>query len=83
MTESIRREFIENASEIGIDLNDKMLSSFDIYYKNLLEWNAVMNLTAVARSRAKEADYHRIEGALLHLAGKAGIYGKKNNDMAD
>ena len=36
-----------------------------------------------ARSRAKEADYHRIEGALLHLAGKAGIYGKKNNDVAD
>ena len=51
MTESIRREFIENASEIGIDLNDKMLSSFDIYYKNLLEWNAVMNLTAITEEK--------------------------------
>ena len=32
MTESIKKEFIENAAEIGIDLNDKMLSSFDLYY---------------------------------------------------
>ena len=51
MTESIKREFIENAAEIGIDLNDKMLSSFDIYYKNLLEWNAVMNLTAITEEK--------------------------------
>ena len=51
MTESIKREFIENAAEIGIDLNDKMLSSFDLYYKNLLEWNAVMNLTAITEEK--------------------------------
>ena len=31
----------------------------------------------------KDADYHRVEGALLHLAGKAGIYDKKNHDMDD
>ena len=30
-----------------------------------------------------DADYHRVEGALLHLAGKAGIYDKKNHDMDD
>ena len=51
MTESIKREFIEKAAEIGIDLNDKMLSSFDLYYKNLLEWNAVMNLTAITEEK--------------------------------
>ena len=51
MTESIKKEFIENAAEIGIDLNDKMLSSFDLYYKNLLEWNAVMNLTAITEEK--------------------------------
>ena len=37
----------------------------------------------VARTRAKDADYYRIEGALLHLAGKAGIYDQKSNDMDD
>ena len=46
-------------------------------------FNSGLDMVVVARSRAKGADYHRIEGALLHLAGKAGIYGKKNNDMAD
>ena len=51
MTESIKKEFIENAAEIGIDLNDKMLSSFDLYYKNLLEWNAVMNLTSITEEK--------------------------------
>ena len=40
-------------------------------------FNSGLDMVVVARSRAKEADYHRIEGALLHLAGKAGIYGKK------
>ena len=28
-----------------------MLSSFDLYYKNLLEWNAVMNLTAITEEK--------------------------------
>ena len=46
-------------------------------------FNSGLDMVVVARTRAKDADYHRIEGALLHLAGKAGIYGKKNNDMAD
>ena len=51
MTESIKREFIENASEIGINIDDRMISAFEIYYKNLLEWNAVMNLTAITEEK--------------------------------
>ena len=46
-------------------------------------FNSGLDMVVVARSRAKDADYHRIEGALLHLAGKAGIYDKKNHDMDD
>jgi len=46
-------------------------------------FNSGLDMVVVARSRAKGADYHRIEGALLHLAGKAGIYGKKNTHMDD
>ena len=46
-------------------------------------FNSGLDMVVVARSAAKDADYHRIGSALLHLAGKAGIYGKKNNDMAD
>lgn len=51
MTESIRSEFIKNAAEIDIQLNDQMLSSFEIYYKNLVEWNSVMNLTAITEEK--------------------------------
>ncbi len=47
MTESIKKEFIENAAELGIDLDERMLHNFELYYHNLLEWNSVMNLTAI------------------------------------
>ena len=46
-------------------------------------FNSGLDMVVVARTRAKDADYHRIEGALLHLAGKAGIYGKKSVDRID
>ena len=46
-------------------------------------FNSGLDMVVVARSRAKDADYHRVEDALLHLAGKAGIYDKKNHDMDD
>jgi 16S rRNA (guanine527-N7)-methyltransferase len=51
MTESIKQDFIKNAEEIGISIDERMLSSFDTYYKNLLEWNAVMNLTAITEEK--------------------------------
>ena len=46
-------------------------------------FNSGLDMVVVARTRAKDADYHRIGSALLHLAGKAGIYDKKNNDRND
>ena len=46
-------------------------------------FNSGLDMVVVARTRAKDADYYRIEGALLHLAGKAGIYDQKSNDMDD
>lgn len=51
MTENIRREFIENAEVLGIAIDEKTLSSFDTYYKNLIEWNSVMNLTAITEEK--------------------------------
>ena len=46
-------------------------------------FNSGLDMVVVARSRARDADYHRVEDALLKLAGKAGIYDKKNNDRND
>lgn len=46
-------------------------------------FNSGLDMVVVARSRARDADYHRIENALLKLAGKAGIYDQKSHDMDD
>ncbi len=47
----IERDFQRNAAEFGITIDERMLSCFAIYYKNLVEWNAVMNLTAITEKK--------------------------------
>lgn len=51
MADRIEKEFIENAAELGIEIDDRMLSCFETYYNNLIEWNAVMNLTAITEKK--------------------------------
>ena len=47
----IRDQFIKRADEMGITISPQMLEMFDRYYKNLIEWNAVMNLTAITEEK--------------------------------
>lgn len=51
MTEQIQNRFIENMAQIGLKADERILSSLDLYYKNLIEWNAVMNLTAITEEK--------------------------------
>ncbi|MGX8688319.1 MAG: ribonuclease P protein component [bacterium] len=46
-------------------------------------FNSGLDMAVVARSAAKDADYHSIEKALLHLSGKAKIYDQKSHDKND
>lgn len=47
-------------------------------------FNSGLDLVVVARVRAKDAmNYHEINAALLHLAGKAGIYDAEAADSDD
>lgn len=39
--------FVEKLSVLGVTLNDTQLKQFDQYYELLVEWNKVMNLTAI------------------------------------
>ena len=39
--------FKENLKELNIELNNVQMEAFDEYYRILLEWNEVMNLTAI------------------------------------
>ena len=40
-------QFQNDLSEMGIFLTEKKLEQFLIYYEMLVEWNEVMNLTAI------------------------------------
>lgn len=51
MTEQIQNRFIENMAQIGLKADERILSSLDLYYKNLIEWNAVMNLTTITEEK--------------------------------
>lgn len=41
------KQFREQAAEWGIHLSDRQMNQFYWYYRLLVEWNAVMNLTAI------------------------------------
>ena len=38
---------LTDLSEFGIELTDHQLEQFDMYFNLLVEWNKVMNLTAI------------------------------------
>ncbi len=40
-------KFIADLLELGIEIDDQQLEQFDDYYSLLIEWNKVMNLTAI------------------------------------
>ena len=42
-----KEEFIEEVGKLGLNLTDKQLAEFDIYCKELLEYNKHTNLTAI------------------------------------
>lgn len=45
--DAIQEQFIERLSQQGIQLSGAQLEQFEIYYKELVEWNEKMNLTAI------------------------------------
>ena len=72
-----------NRNRVGISVSKKVGNSVVRHRITEQMFNSGLDMVVVARTRAKDADYYRIEGALLHLAGKAGIYDQKSNDMDD
>lgn len=47
----MKEEFIALLDEIGIEINDKDYIKFEKYANTLLEWNKVMNLTAIKEEK--------------------------------
>ncbi len=40
-------EFVERLKQEGINLSERQIEQFDIYFKTLVEWNEKINLTAI------------------------------------
>lgn len=40
-------QFIKDAENLGVNLTDSQVKQFLVYYEMLIEWNEVMNLTAI------------------------------------
>lgn len=47
MMDSVQQQFVELLQKEGLTLSDRQLEQFELYYKELVEWNEKMNLTAI------------------------------------
>lgn len=47
MQDTVLEQFVARVSEQEITLNNRQLEQFELYYKELVEWNERMNLTAI------------------------------------
>ena len=55
------------ASELGIVLSDRQLSQFETYYRQLVDWNQRMNLTAITDYQEVQVK-HFLDSLTLCLA---------------
>ena len=42
-----QEQFLKALADKGIQLSNKQLKQFELYYETLIEWNEKMNLTAI------------------------------------
>ncbi|MBB6674400.1 16S rRNA (guanine(527)-N(7))-methyltransferase RsmG [Cohnella nanjingensis] len=52
MTDHLLQQFRALAAGISIDLSDRQLEQYEIYYRMLVEWNEKMNLTGITEREA-------------------------------
>ncbi|MFC5406723.1 16S rRNA (guanine(527)-N(7))-methyltransferase RsmG [Cohnella soli] len=50
--DAIQQQFVEQARTLGIELSERQLEQFEMYYKLLVEWNEKMNLTGITERSA-------------------------------
>ena len=82
------RQMLQDLTEYNIELSDKQLNQFDEYFNLLVEWNKVMNLTAITEfnevcklhfvdsiSGAKYYDFSKVGLTLSDIGTGAGFPG--------
>jgi len=63
-------ELIEGASKLGIELDGRQVSLFELYYRELIEWNKKINLTAITDYSSVQVK-HFLDSLTVTLAAPA------------
>ncbi|WP_442602503.1 16S rRNA (guanine(527)-N(7))-methyltransferase RsmG [Paenibacillus sp. KN14-4R] len=45
--DALQQEFVANIADKGIEISESQVNQFELYYKELVEWNEKINLTAI------------------------------------
>jgi 16S rRNA (guanine(527)-N(7))-methyltransferase GidB len=78
MRDDVQQLFADRLHPLGIELTDRQLEQFEVYYRLLVEWNEKMNLTGITE---REAVYEKHFYDSLTLA-EAVSFGKQGS-LAD
>lgn len=58
---------VEGAKKLGVTLDSYQLNQFEIYYRNLVDWNERLNLTAITEAGEVQAKHFMDSLTLLPL----------------
>ena len=58
---------VEGAKKLGVTLDSYQLNQFEIYYRNLVDWNERLNLTAITEAGEVQAKHFMDSLTLLQL----------------
>ena len=67
MTEISMSGLVEGAKKLGVTLDSYQLNQFEIYYRNLVDWNERLNLTAITEAGEVQAKHFMDSLTLLQL----------------
>lgn len=75
MTDRVQTNFVQQAARLGLQLTERQLEQFEIYYALLVEWNGKMNLTGITE---REAVYEKHYYDSLTLVTALDLAGSKS-----
>ena len=61
------KQLITGAGKLGIQLSSRQIEQFELYYRELIEWNTRINLTAIADYRSVQVK-HFLDSLTIALA---------------
>jgi len=76
------KKLIEGAGKLGIEFNARQVKQFELYYRELIEWNKKMNLTAITDYSSVQIK-HFLDSLTITLALPQQEMQRPNFDIID